>query len=118
MEHRPWPEFSHGKPITKVQLARLLRAFGIVPGTVRRGDLTSKGYRRAQFNDAFASYVPQGDLQSVTPSQPAENQGFPGHAETSQAQKCDGSKIGAARQKAEACDVVTDESPLPWDDAL
>ena len=29
MEDRPWPEFRRGKPISQVQLARLLKPFGI-----------------------------------------------------------------------------------------
>jgi putative DNA primase/helicase len=58
MEDRPWPELSHGKPITKVKLSRMLKRFQIVSGTKRDGAATFKGYDRSSFNDAFARYVP------------------------------------------------------------
>jgi Protein of unknown function (DUF3631) len=40
-------------------LARLLAPFGIVPGTIRNGDRTPKGYLLARFEDDFARYLPQ-----------------------------------------------------------
>jgi putative DNA primase/helicase len=58
MEHRPWPEWGkQHKPITKVQIARLLDNFGINPKTVRLGTRVAKGYEREQFNDAFERYA-------------------------------------------------------------
>ncbi len=67
MEHRPWPEWKNGKPITVRQLARLLRPFDIKPTTIRIGDITAKGYELEWFTDAFSRYPPS---QTVTPSQP------------------------------------------------
>ena len=58
MEDRPWPELSHGKPITKVKLSRMLKRFQIVSATKRDGTATFKGYDRSSFNDAFARYAP------------------------------------------------------------
>jgi putative DNA primase/helicase len=59
LEDRPWPEWKTGKPISKVQVARLLNPLGIRPGTVRFDDGgTAKGYYRKNFDDAFARYVP------------------------------------------------------------
>ena len=58
-EDRPWPEFKNSKPITPRQIATLLRAHAISPGTVRFGGAsTAKGYSRDQFEDAFARYLP------------------------------------------------------------
>jgi putative DNA primase/helicase len=57
MEHRPWAEWK-GKPITAAAVARLLKPFGIEPHGVRIGDQTPKGYHAAQFQDAFARYLP------------------------------------------------------------
>jgi hypothetical protein len=57
MEHRPWPEWRNGRPITAVQLAGLLARYGIRPDTHRFGDTTAKGYLLAQFADAFARYT-------------------------------------------------------------
>jgi putative DNA primase/helicase len=57
-DDRPWPEFRDGSPITSKQLAGLLRPLGVKVGrTVRRGDKTSKGYKREWLEDAFARYV-------------------------------------------------------------
>jgi hypothetical protein len=58
LEDRPWPEFSHGKPITKQKVSRMLKKFGIVSATKRIGDETFKGYDRNSFDDAFARYLP------------------------------------------------------------
>jgi len=64
-EGRPWPEFGKsGKPISKAQLARLLRPFRISPGNIRLGDgRTPKGYQHKDFEDAFRRYIdPQGSF--------------------------------------------------------
>src|SRR5262249_42439934 len=59
IEGHPWLEFRGGKAITANGLARLLAPFGIKPETIRVGDRTPKGYRLAQFEDAFSRYLPQ-----------------------------------------------------------
>jgi len=58
MEGKPWPEFRHGKPITPNQLARLLSRFGVRSKSIRIGAETPKGYMLADFEDAFARYLP------------------------------------------------------------
>ena len=70
LEHRPWPEWSKGKPITPRQIARLLTPFGIAPSTMRTKTRIAKGYYLADFQDAFSRYLPP---LSVTPLQPAES---------------------------------------------
>jgi putative DNA primase/helicase len=67
MEDRPWPEWRHGKPITVRQVARLLKPFGITPGTIRTQDSTPKGYYLTAFDDAFSRYPP---ISSATTPQP------------------------------------------------
>ena len=58
IEDRPWAEWGRSrKPISKVQLARLLNPLGISPSTVRRGSLTNKGYVRSQFEKAWKTYL-------------------------------------------------------------
>jgi hypothetical protein len=57
MEHRRWPEWRNGKPITPVQLARMLARFNIHPTTHRFGDRTDKGYLLDQFVESFARYT-------------------------------------------------------------
>jgi hypothetical protein len=69
-ETLPWGEFSNGRPLTPIGLARLLKPFGICPGTIRLEKETAKGYLRESFADAWTRYLPS--LPSaVTPSQPA-----------------------------------------------
>jgi hypothetical protein len=60
MALRPWAEWGRRrKPISQNQVARLLKPFGIVPGSIRLPDKsTPKGYLLKQFIEAFASYVP------------------------------------------------------------
>jgi putative DNA primase/helicase len=57
-DDRPWAEWKADKPLTGVQLARLLRPFGIRPRQIRIGKESKKGYERAWFDDAFARYLP------------------------------------------------------------
>jgi putative DNA primase/helicase len=58
IEGRPWAEWKANKAITANGLARLLAPFRIKPGTIRTGGGTPKGYQLAQFEDAFARYLP------------------------------------------------------------
>ena len=64
LEARPWPEWYQGKPVTARQIARLLDPFGVAPATIRTPEGTFKGYRREDFDDAFARYLA---MPSVTP---------------------------------------------------
>jgi putative DNA primase/helicase len=60
LEDRPWADWK-GKPLTTNVLARLLKPFKIVPGSIRVGATgtdTPKGYKRKQFEDAWARYLP------------------------------------------------------------
>ncbi len=78
MEDRPWPEWGrNNKPITTNALSRLLKPFGISPGTIRMGPAdTPKGYMLAQFEEAFACYLPDPPSQSATAPQVKESAGY------------------------------------------
>jgi putative DNA primase/helicase len=65
LENRPWPEWRAGRTITPTQLAKLLRPFGIAPGNIRIGGEQGKGYRREQFDDAAARYLPPSSRPAV-----------------------------------------------------
>ena len=71
MKGRPWPELGKGrKSLTKAKLARMLRVPGVSvsPGQVKGGKL--RGYKRSQFDDIFARYLPNGGgSQSVKVSE-------------------------------------------------
>jgi Protein of unknown function (DUF3631) len=71
MDDRPWSEWGRSqKPITASALSRLLSPFSILSGTRRTGGETFKGYLFSDFEEAFASYLPDLAFQTVTPSQP------------------------------------------------
>jgi putative DNA primase/helicase len=58
LEHRPWPEWRLGKPISPNGIARLLKHFKVRPKTIRlHSGRTAKGYLNEQFKDAFARYL-------------------------------------------------------------
>jgi hypothetical protein len=67
-DERPWREWRRGNPLTEVQLARLLRRFGIRPATQRMGSETAKGYALEDFTDAFTRYLPPSN-----PSHPSQS---------------------------------------------
>jgi Protein of unknown function (DUF3631) len=61
MEGRPWAEWKNGRPITKHQLAYLLKEFdpSIKAGSIEAGGTNLKGYRLESFADAFARCLPK-----------------------------------------------------------
>ncbi len=69
----PFGGWREGKGIDPRTLARLLRPYGIKPGTIRQDDgKTPKGYRREWFEQAFTRYVP-GPPQPPQPPHPSDN---------------------------------------------
>jgi len=68
LEESPWGEWRQGQPITKNQLARLLKPFGIHSRPIRRGDMVKRGYRRRDFRDSFRRYLPVENTPSRTVS--------------------------------------------------
>lgn len=60
----PWAEPEH--KLTPRQLAGMLRPFGIEPRQVRIGALSSKGYLRADFEQAFSRYLPSKGVETET----------------------------------------------------
>jgi hypothetical protein len=113
-EDRPWPENRGGRPITARQLAALLRPFGVVPKTVRRGRDTDKGYRATDLADAWLRYlVPSASNLSVTPSHPADSLGFSAVKSDTNRADVTAPKPPKAPECA-TCDGVTDAAPLGW----
>jgi hypothetical protein len=72
IEGRPWAEWGRaGKPISKNQIARILKDYKIVPDSVRIGERTKKGYHLSQFAEAFERYLgPQGVNESEQRNKP------------------------------------------------
>jgi putative DNA primase/helicase len=65
MEERPWGEWKKGKAITKIQVAAILRKFGVRPKQTWLDSSPSRGYELADFNDAFSRYLPSESVDSV-----------------------------------------------------
>ncbi len=57
IEDAPWGDW-YGKPITRRQLAGLVKGFGIRPHKVRTGEDIRQSYRRDQFREAWSRYLP------------------------------------------------------------
>jgi hypothetical protein len=60
-----WIDYNRGGPVTQRQIARLLDPYDIRPGSLHpkgHRDFVRRGYRREQFTDAFARYVPDDPL--------------------------------------------------------
>src|SRR5499426_3597204 len=57
-----WAEFRGRGPLSQRQVAALLAGFEIFPVVLhptKRASLSRRGYRRSQFDDAFARFLPQ-----------------------------------------------------------
>lgn len=93
-EGRPWAEWGHQRrPISKNQLARLLRAFEIAPRTIRLpSGCTAKGYYGECFEDAWERYLP--------PSSPSDS---------SQRHEIGMAQAGVELQSVTGGSAVTDE---------
>ena len=112
-DDRPWPEYRRGKPITAPQLAALLKPLKISSGTVRRGELNNKGYKVAEFTDAWARYLPAS--ASVTPSQPLHSAAFAANSSVTHGFSVTDRQSTRAAESV-ACDVVTAPAPDPtWE---
>lgn len=81
IETSPWGEWIHGRPITLIGVARLLKPFEIRPHPVRDGTKVFRGYEKTDFEDAWGRYLgpdgsPAGSFtghQSVTTLQAASD---------------------------------------------
>ena len=56
-DNSEWAEWKAGKPITQMQLARLLKPYGIAPEQVRIDDRQCRGYLRTRFIEAWERYT-------------------------------------------------------------
>jgi putative DNA primase/helicase len=65
---RPWAEWSRGKPITEKGVAQLLHEYFIFSRNVGPEGSQAKGYRKADFNDAWSRY--EDPKKEDTPSDP------------------------------------------------
>jgi hypothetical protein len=58
IEESPWYAYEHGKPVSAMGLARLLKPYGIRPTTIRFSPQDeAKGYYKSDFEDAWSRYL-------------------------------------------------------------
>lgn len=111
MEDRPWPEWRNGQPLTQRGLAKLVEPFAILPGTIRIGEETPKGYLLSAFDDAFARYLPP---VSATPPQPSESLASGANPSATSLSLVADTKPRKAAVSL-ACGGVADRSGEPWE---
>ena len=114
MEHRPWPEWRHDKPMTQRQLAAVLSAFDIVPGTIKLSNgKSAKGYYLKPFAEAVKHYptppktAEEGDFAD-TPTQALEINDFCDFSSVTE-QEWVTDKNSKKSQKLNGCVGVTDK---------
>lgn len=76
-EEARWATYDKGKPMTPRQLAKRLKDFGIVSGSIRLASgQTPKGYYLDKFNEVFTRYLPVTLHLSATTPQTSNGAGF------------------------------------------
>jgi hypothetical protein len=69
----PFGGWRDGNGLDARSVAKLLKPYGVKPGTLRVGEVTMKGYRAADLLDPWARYLPlQEPSQASHPSHAAE----------------------------------------------
>jgi Protein of unknown function (DUF3631) len=113
LDERPWAECKGGRPMTKFQLSRLLKDYGIVSKTVRLdGGRTPKGYHLADFADAFQRYLSSDPAaQLATSPQAAEIKTFEVKPVSPQPSPCFELRNDSFASKSATCgDVASSEA--------
>jgi putative DNA primase/helicase len=115
LKERRWAEYSRGKPLTMAKLARLLRPYGVVSGTIRLPDgKTPKGYLLDRFTDPFARYLPAYIPPTEAPHRhnvdwARVSEDF----ESATAGGCGASENGPEPRRDAGCGGVADSTHLP-----
>ena len=107
MEHRPWPEWDHGKPLSTNHLAKLLKPFDVRPRSIRIENKTGKGYTLEDLNDTFLRYLPaEPSHRNNVEISPLSSESQP-----SQPTSCDGSSNAEEAQNGDVVTGVTAAKP-------
>jgi putative DNA primase/helicase len=115
---RPWADWRHGRPLTQKQLATLLKPFCIISTNVTPpGRVQGKGYRRADFEEAWEVYCPvktpspdhSGEFSRPSIQRPVESTQVDGFRSVQKA-SADGSKNGKLSYSHAGLDAWTDKN--------
>jgi hypothetical protein len=69
-DEAPFGAWRDGRGLDARLLAKLLKPYGVRPGTVRLGDTTAKGYRREQLAEPWTRYLDEPDPQHGADASP------------------------------------------------
>lgn len=109
LDERPWGEWKKGKPISAIQLARLLKPFGIRSRTIRVRENTPKGYGLDECHDAFTRYI--ADPEPPHPQQANSFTDLGSYSEAQQPDNVADEKDGLSfRNQSDVADVA-DQNP-------
>jgi hypothetical protein len=114
LEGRPWGKAR--KPISKTQVADLLRPLYITPTTIDFGPdphgkrKVAKGYYLSAFKDAFSRYLPPGTVSAVTPLQAQDSCGLEPDPEPLQEGRCNGLENPGNPSVSAICNDVSAQS--------
>jgi putative DNA primase/helicase len=114
IEEAPWSEWRKGKPISPAQLARILKPFGIVSGTIRlpNGE-TLKGYYWETFGEAFGRYLPSDPGTPISKRHTVTTRASSGDEPVFRnvtPPPCDVSENATIPAPDAGCDAVTDQN--------
>jgi hypothetical protein len=121
IEGRPWAEYSRrtGKAISPNQLARLLRSFDIVPGTIRTDTgSTPKGYYLTSFGDAFERYLPPNGVSETPQRHNASAASTSVHSQTAKHESIVADWNCEKPLRHSDCGVVADRNPHSPDERV
>jgi putative DNA primase/helicase len=109
-EEKSWATYNRGRPMTPKQLSQRLKGYGIKPAVIRVGIATPRGYRRDDFQDAFARYLDQPGFLTATAQQPNNGAGL---SVADQLQHATSKSLSATLKPLpdKACDNVADRNP-------
>jgi hypothetical protein len=103
----PWHDLK-GKPLDERRLSGFLKQYGVKSKTVRIGDLTPKGYARADLHDAWARYLPSpSPAKSATSATSATVVSF----QRQNVAECGGTAGNVADDVSHVADGVADKAP-------
>jgi len=77
IDDRPWCEWRHGQPMTKVTLSKLLKPFSIRPDQLRINSYNKlRGFKIEQFKDAFSRYLTLNPFEGGTTVQTNDSKAY------------------------------------------
>lgn len=107
IDDAPWATFAKGKAMTPRHLSRWLQPYGILPRPIRLGETVAKGYRVADFKDAFARYLPSIGYAVTNKATSSESTGYVAVTKG----ECNRNEDASSARLQAGCNRVTDKKP-------